>query len=123
MLERLQQTFGIALFTGRLQYEAEITLKRFAPNIRFDPMLCADHVANSKPAPDGLLDIQRMKRGVALWYVGDTVDDARCARAASVPFIGVVSKNHSTRDEILNLFEQERAVAVIENVNELEDVL
>lgn len=123
MLERLQRSYGVALFTGRLQYEAEITLKRFAPNIHFDPMVCAEHVTRSKPAPDGLLDIQRIKRGAALWYVGDTVDDARSARSASVPFIGIVSKHHPTRDEILRLFEEERALAVIENVNELEEVL
>jgi HAD superfamily phosphatase len=123
MLERLQQRFGIALFTGRLQYEAEITLKRFAPSIVFDPMLCAEHVTNAKPAPDGLLDIQRSKPGAKLWYVGDTVDDARSARAAGVPFIGIVSKEHSTRDEILRLFKAELAVAVVENVNEIEGVL
>lgn len=123
LLERLGETYGLAIFTGRLQYEAEITLKKFAPNIQFDPLVCAEHVSRSKPAPDGLLDIQRIKRGAALWYVGDTVDDARAARAASVPFIGIVSKHHATRDEILRLFEEERAAAVIENVNEIEDVL
>jgi phosphoglycolate phosphatase-like HAD superfamily hydrolase len=123
MLERLRQRFGIALFTGRLQYEAEITLKRFAPDIVFDPMLCAEHVANSKPAPDGLLDIQRAKPGAKLWYVGDTVDDARSARAAGVAFIGIVARDHSTRSEILRLFAEEKAVAVVENVNEIEGVL
>ena len=123
MLERLQQRFGIALFTGRLQYEADITLKRFAPGITFDPMLCAEHVTKAKPAPDGLLDIQRMRLGAKLWYVGDTVDDARSARAAGVQFIGIVSKHHSTRSEILRLFAEEQAVAVVENVNEIEGVL
>ncbi len=123
MLERLSQRFGIALFTGRLKYEAEITLKRFAPGIVFDPMLCAEHVAKSKPAPDGLLDIQRLKPGAKLWYVGDTVDDARSARAAGVPFIGIAAQNHSTRAEILRLFDEEKAIAVVENVNEIEGVL
>jgi HAD superfamily phosphatase len=123
MLERLSKTHGIALFTGRLKYEADITLKRFAPGITFDPMLCAEHVANSKPAPDGLLDIQRAKPDAKLWYVGDTVDDARSARAANVPFIGIVSQHHSTRSEILRLFEEEQAIAVVENVNEIEGVL
>jgi HAD superfamily phosphatase len=123
MLERLSQRFGIALFTGRLKYEAEITLKRFAPGIVFYPMLCAEHVAKSKPAPDGLLDIQRMKPGAKLWYVGDTVDDARSARAAGVPFIGIVAQNHSTRADILRLFDEEKAIAVVENVNEIEGVL
>lgn len=123
MLERLRERFGLALFTGRLKYEADITLKRFAPGIRFDPMLCAEHVEKAKPAPDGLLDIQRTKPGAKLWYVGDTVDDARSARAAGVAFIGVAAKNHSTRAEILRLFAEEQAHAVIENVNELEGVL
>lgn len=123
LLERLRERFGLAIFTGRLQYEAEITLRRFAPDCTFDPLLCAEHVTKSKPAPEGLLTIQRMKPGQKLWYVGDTVDDARSARAAGVPFIGVVSQGHSRRDEILRLFEQERALAVVENVNEIEGVL
>jgi HAD superfamily phosphatase len=123
LLERLRKRFDLAIFTGRLQYEAEITLKRFAPDCAFDPLLCAEHVAKSKPAPDGLLAIQRMKPGRNLWYIGDTVDDARSARAAGVPFVGVVSNGHSRRAEILRLFQEEQAVAVIENVNEIEDAL
>lgn len=123
LLERLRQRFALAIFTGRLQYEAEITLKRFAPDCPFDPLLCAEHVTKSKPAPDGLLAIQRLNPGRKLWYVGDTVDDARSARAAGVPFIGIAAHNHSRRDEILRLFREEQAVAVLENVNEIEGAL
>ena len=123
LLERLQERFGLAIFTGRLQYEAEITLKRFAPECSFDPLLCADHVTKSKPDPEGLLAIQGRHPGRKLWYVGDTVDDARSARAAGVPFIGIVAQNHSRRDEILRLFQQEQAVAVLENVNEIEPIV
>jgi HAD superfamily phosphatase len=123
LLERLRQRFALAIFTGRLQYEAEITLKRFAPDCPFDPLLCAEHVTKSKPAPDGLLAIQRLNPGRKLWYVGDTVDDARSARAAGVPFIGIAAHNHSRRDEILRLFREEQAVAVLENVNEIESAL
>jgi HAD superfamily phosphatase len=123
LLERLGKRFGLAIFTGRLQYEAEITLKRFAPACWFDPLLCAEHVANSKPAPDGLLHIQHLNPGKKLWYIGDTVDDARSARAAGVPFVGVVSRGHSRRNEILRLFQDEKAVAIIENVNQIEEVV
>jgi HAD superfamily phosphatase len=123
LLERLRQRFALAIFTGRLQYEAEITLKRFAPDCPFDPLLCAEHVTKSKPAPDGLLAIQRLNPGRKLWYVGDTVDDARSARAAGVPFIGIAAQNHPRRDEILRLFREEQAVAVLENVNEIEGAL
>jgi len=119
----LRQRFALAIFTGRLQYEAEITLKRFAPDCPFDPLLCAEHVTKSKPAPDGLLAIQRLNPGRKLWYVGDTVDDARSARAAGVPFIGIAAQNHPRRDEILRLFREEQAVAVLENVNEIEGAL
>ena len=123
LLERLRESYGLAVFTGRLLYEAEITLKRFVSGFPFDPLLCADHVTNSKPAPDGLLAIQRMKPGSKLIYVGDTVDDARCARAAGVPFIGIAANDHLRRDELLRLFDQEQAVKVLENVNQIEEAL
>lgn len=123
MLERLGKRHGLSLFTGRLRYEADITLRRFAPSLVFQPMICADDVRVGKPDPEGLDLIRRQTNARTLWYVGDTVDDARCARAAGVPFIGIAARNHSTRNEILRLFEQEKAIAVIENVNQIEAVL
>ena len=86
-------------------------------------MICADDVAAAKPAPEGLLAIQRTKPEQKLWYVGDTVDDARCARAAAVPFIGIAAHTHTKRDELIALFEQEKAVAILENINEIEGAL
>ncbi|MBV8847017.1 MAG: HAD hydrolase-like protein [Bryobacterales bacterium] len=123
LLERLSGKSGLAVFTGRLRYELDITLNRFAPELRFDPIICADHVVRGKPAPDGLLAIQRMKPGRKLLFVGDTIDDARSAGAAGVPFIGVLAEAHSRREELKRLFEQENAVAIIENVNQIEGVL
>jgi phosphoglycolate phosphatase-like HAD superfamily hydrolase len=58
-----------------------------------------------------------------MWYLGDTVDDARSARAAGVPFIGVVAPEHSRRAAVIRLFEEEQAIAIIDDVNELETVL
>jgi HAD superfamily phosphatase len=123
LLERLAERHGIAIFTGRLRYELDYTLERFAASLRFDPVICAEHVANGKPAPDGLHSIQRMKPGRKLWYVGDTIDDARAARAAEVPFIGIIGKGHSHAEELTRLFRQENAVAILENVNEIEGAL
>ncbi len=123
MLERLGERHELGIYTGRVRYEAAITLRRFAPGVLFDPLLCADEIAVGKPAPDGLLEIQRRKPGRKLLYVGDTVDDARCARAAGVPFIGVAAQTHTKRDALIALFEAEQALAIVENVNEIEDVL
>ena len=123
LLERLGERHNLAIFTGRVRYEVAITLRRFADGVKFDPILCADEIAAGKPAPDGLIEIQRRKPARKLWYVGDTVDDARCARAAGVPFIGVAAMSHSKRQTLIELFAQENAAAVVENVNEIEEVL
>jgi HAD superfamily phosphatase len=120
LLDRLLSRHELAIFTGRLRYEADISLNRFASDLRFDPIICSDDVVNGKPAPDGLNSIQRMKPGRKLIYVGDTVDDARSASAAGVPFIGIAAETHSRRGDLMKLFEQEKAIAIIENVNEIE---
>ena len=120
LLERLSEQHQLAIFTGRLDLEASLTLNRFAPHIEFKPRVCSDHVENSKPAPDGLFAIKRAMPGTQLIYIGDTVDDARPSRLAKVPFIGVAKKTHLRRAELLELFQQEGAAAIIENVNEIE---
>ncbi len=123
LLERLSARYRLAIFTGRLRYELDYTLDRFAKDIAFDPIICAEHVARPKPFPDGLLAIQNAFPGRPLWYVGDTIDDARAATAAQVPFIGVIAKTHSHPQELKRLFERERALAIVENINEIEAVL
>jgi len=122
-LERLNEKFGFALFTGRLRWEAELTLRRFASHLVFEPIVGAGDVPNHKPAPDGLLHIRGCVNCEGLWYVGDTVDDARSARAAGVPFVGVASPSSTRRDELIALFHQEDAKAVIEDINQLEEAL
>jgi HAD superfamily hydrolase (TIGR01548 family) len=123
LLERLGKRHELAIYTGRVRFEAVITLRRFAPGVFFDPLLCADEIAVGKPAPDGLIEIQSRKPHRQLWYVGDTVDDARCARAANVSFIGVAARSHTKRDALVDLFEKENAAAIVENVNEIEEAL
>ena len=123
LLERLAATHQLAVFTGRLDFEAALTLNRFAPHIEFAPRVCTDHVENPKPAPDGLFAIRKALPDTQLIYIGDTVDDARPSRLAGVPFIGVAKHNHLRRAGLIQLFEQEGAAAVIENVNEIEGAI
>lgn len=123
LLDRLISRYELGIFTGRLRYEADISLSRFASDLRFDPIICADNVANGKPAPDGLHSILRMKPGRKLIFVGDTVDDARSASAAGVSFIGIAAESHSRRNDLIKLFEAENAIAIIENINEIEGAL
>ncbi|HYP09541.1 MAG TPA: HAD hydrolase-like protein [Bryobacteraceae bacterium] len=123
VLERLAEQYAICIFTGRLQFEAQMTLDRFCPNVRWSKIVADDNVARSKPAPDGLLDILAAHPNLPLTYIGDTIDDARSAQAASVRFVGIAHRNQPKRDELVGLLWQHGAVAVLENVNELEAAL
>jgi HAD superfamily phosphatase len=123
LLESLASRFQLSIFTGREREEARMTLRRFAGGLKFDPLIGADDVVNAKPAPDGLLMIQQMYPGREMWYVGDTVDDARSARRAGVPFFGIAAQGVSQRERLLQLFQEENAMAVLEDINQLPEVL
>jgi HAD superfamily hydrolase (TIGR01548 family) len=123
LLEDLGNRYALSIFTGRLRGEAEMTLRRFARDNRFHPLIGAADVVHGKPHPEGLLKIQAQHPGVELWYVGDTVDDAKPAQAAGVPFIGGAAPQTPYRQRLLDLFEAHGAVAVIEDINQIPEVL
>src|SRR5437868_1683627 len=116
-LEKLSEQFRLAVFTGRPREEADLTLRRFAPGLLFNPVVAMEDVENHKPAPDGLLRITN-----AAFYVGDTVDDARAARAAKVPFIGIAAPSNPTYIDLVFLFQAERAYAIVDDINYLDEV-
>jgi len=116
LLDRLAERFDFAIFTGRTTEEAEITLHREGVRDRF-LLISANDVEREKPAPEGLLKIAGMHPGKKLLYIGDTVDDARCAKAAYVPFIGIASRHSPRREELVNLLQLEGAIQVLEDIN------
>lgn len=118
LFEELASSYRMAIFTGRMHYEVDLTLGRFAPSMRFDPIVCAEDVTNGKPAPDGLNWIRQQNPGLELLYFGDVIDDARSAKAAGVPFVGV-----SSHAETVPLLKHEGAIAVIGNINQIREVL
>jgi HAD superfamily phosphatase len=122
VLEKLGERFRMAIFTGRPEAEVAITLDRFAPHLRFDPIVAMEHVENRKPAPDGLLRILRDNRDCPAFYIGDTIDDARCARAAAVPFIGIAAPSNPAYLDLVFLFQAEKAYAIVDDINYLEEV-
>lgn len=123
LMDNLANRFGLAIFTGRTLDEAQFTLRRFVPQLQWTAIAADDTVANSKPAPDGLLDIAATASGSDLLYFGDTVDDARSAQLASVPFVGIAHAANPAHEELVRLLRQNGAIAVIENINQIEEVL
>jgi HAD superfamily phosphatase len=122
MLEKLNQRFQFAIFTGRPRPEVELTLQRFAPRLVFDPIVGMYDVANHKPAPDGLVEIRNTSADSKLFYIGDTPDDARCARAAGVPFIGIAAPSNPGYLDLVFQFQAEDAYAIVDDINYLEEV-
>jgi HAD superfamily hydrolase (TIGR01548 family) len=123
LLERLAATRQLAIFTGRNRAEASVTLNRFAASIPFDPVMTTDEVPVGKPAPDGLRMIMQRFPAPGYCYVGDTVDDARSARAAGVPFIGIAALDSPWHVELATVLKAEGAFAVLDDVNQIEGVL
>jgi HAD superfamily phosphatase len=116
-LEKLAGNFDFAVFTGRPQSDAALTLNRFAAGLTFSPVIGMEDVTRHKPDPEGLLKLPR-----TAFYVGDTVDDARCARAAKVPFIGIAAPSNPLYIDLVFLFQEEGAYAIIDDINYLEEV-
>ena len=120
-LEELNRRFDFAIFTGRPRQEAVLTLNHFAAGLTFEPIICMEDVANHKPHPEGLLSIARQKQRRPLYYIGDTVDDARCARDANVPFIAIAAPSNPRYLDLVFLFQPD-ACAMIDDINYLTEV-
>lgn len=123
LLERLAERYRLAIFTGRNRRELQVTLDRFVPEPLFDVTVTSDDVGRGKPAPDGLLEIRNRTGALIAAFLGDTVDDAESARAAGVPFIGVAAPDAPVREQMVAALKAGGAVAVIRDVNEIEEVL
>jgi phosphoglycolate phosphatase-like HAD superfamily hydrolase len=120
LFDRLGQRAALAIFTGRAKFEADATLDRYASDVPFRPIITDELVANPKPAPDGLQLIMEEFPGKTIWYLGDTVDDARSAESAGVPFVGVSMPHNPRHEEISDLLLSLGAFAVLQDINELE---
>jgi len=117
-IEDLAKHYTLAIFTGRNTPELGITLDREGCRHRF-LTVTSDDVTRFKPDPEGLLKIMAAHPGRELLYIGDSVDDARSARAAGVPFVGIAAAD----PELAGLLQNERALAVLDDINELEGLL
>jgi HAD superfamily phosphatase len=121
VLEKLSARFRMAIFTGRPREEAGITLGRFAGGLTFDPVVGMEDVEKRKPHPEGLLKILGGNASPA-YYIGDSIDDARCASAAGVPFIGIAAPANPAYLDLVFLFQAQGAYAIVDDINYLEEV-
>ena len=119
LFDRLGKNNTLGIFTGRMRWEADLTLNRFAPGV-FTEVIGVDDVLHPKPSPEGLLKISNNTPHLKVWYVGDSVDDSRAAKQARIPFIGIASKSAPDSKRLAALLKEDGAIAVLDNINEME---
>ncbi|MBW2980637.1 TIGR01548 family HAD-type hydrolase [Candidatus Woesearchaeota archaeon] len=123
VLTRLKGKYKLAILTGRPKPEAEYALKRFKMEKFFDVVITMDDIPKNrqKPNPYGLRLVMRKLRVEDAIYFGDVVDDMVMAAKARVKSIGVVPAYMDGDTKKLLL--EKGAVAVLDDINQLEGVL
>jgi len=96
-LRRLAAVAELAIFTGRIWKELDYTLDRANVREFFRRIITAEDVKQGKPHPEGLLKILNGRDPAGAIYLGDNVDDALAAKAAKVPFVGVLPRGSEER--------------------------
>jgi HAD superfamily hydrolase (TIGR01548 family) len=120
MLRRLAHRAELAIFTGRTQRELRHSLRRFGVEEFFRRTVTQDDVGRKKPHPEGLLQLLEGRAAAAAVYLGDNVDDALAARAAGVPFVGVLPRNSLARRLRAPALRRLGARAIFSHVAEIE---
>ena len=89
-VKRWSKRFELAVFTGRNREEFGFTFQAWPGHGYINRVVTSEDVKRGKPDPEGLLLILDGRDPKTALYLGDSVDDALAARAAGVPFLGVL---------------------------------
>ena len=119
-LKRLQARAELALFTGRVWKETDYTLDRCRVREFFKQIVTAEDVANHKPHPEGLRKILHGRDPSSALYLGDNVDDALSAKAAKVPFVGILPRSSEARRQRMAQLVEHGALTILGEVGEVE---
>jgi HAD superfamily hydrolase (TIGR01548 family) len=119
-LRRLANRAELALFTGRVRAEADYTLDRCRVREFFRHIITVEDVQRPKPDPEGLVKILGQRDPARAVYIGDNVDDALAAKAARIPFVGILPQSSEARRARSALLCKHGAKAILGNVTKLE---
>lgn len=91
-LKALAKRYRLFIYTGRNRHELEpIWGEELTP--LFEKIYCSDDIAGlvKKPSPDYLIHIKQVHGLTHAWYIGNSVDDMRCAVGAGYQALGVTT--------------------------------
>jgi HAD superfamily hydrolase (TIGR01548 family) len=118
-LRELAKFGELAIFTGRTLNELNYTLDRNKVRRFFDRIVTVESVKKGKPNPEGLFKILKGRSARSAVYVGDNVDDALAARAARMPFVGVLPVRSEERRQRAVRLRELGALTILDSVSDL----
>jgi HAD superfamily phosphatase len=121
-IEKWGRTRELNLFTGRTRQEFAYTFEKWPGARSFRTVITMDD-AKKKPSPEGLRLILAGRNPKTALYVGDNVDDALAAKAASVPFLAILSKKDLDYRQRAKRFRDLGALGLLEKARDLDDWL
>ena len=123
-VKELIKNYNLAVFTGRDTKSAMHTLKVWNITKYFYPIITFECVGwnNQKPDTKGVELIKEQSIADEIYYLGDTVDDASCARNAGVKGIGVLPPRDKS-DKLKQRLLEEGDITVLNTTTDLKDFL
>lgn len=118
-LRALARRAELAIFTGRVRKELDFTLARCKGRTFLRRIVTVEDVKSPKPDPEGLLRILDGRDPKDALYIGDNVDDAVAARAAGVPFVGVLARTGDERKHRAARLRELGALTILHDIRDL----
>ncbi len=112
--------YELAIFTGRSRQELSHTFDAWPGREHFRRIVTAEDVKCGKPDPEGLLQVLEGRDPDAALYLGDNIDDAAAARAAGVPFVGVLPSGSLAHRKRAAGLKELGALTILHHVRELD---
>ena len=119
LIQRWASRRELNLFTGRTKQEFAYTFEKWPAARSFRTVITMDD-AKKKPHPEGLRIILAGRDPKSALYVGDNIDDALAAKAARVPFLGILSKRDASYRELSRRFRALGALGLLERARDLD---
>jgi len=123
-VKKLVKDYNLAVFTGRDTKSAMHSLKVWNITKYFYPIITFECVGwdNQKPDTKGVELIKEKVIANDIFYLGDTVDDASCARNANVKGIGVLPPRDKS-DKLKQRLLEEGDITVLDITTDLAEFL
>ena len=119
LIQKWAKARELSLFTGRTRQEFVYTFERWPAARSFRTVVTMDD-AKKKPDPEGLRLILNGRKPEAALYLGDNIDDAMAARAASMPFMAILPRKAYDYRERAKEFRELGASRLLDRARDLE---